>query len=109
MGNILYTLNMDNQLVTMDLETLEFSTDDNFQIAAQPTRFACIVASENYVFIIDKDQFQIFSFSNSTWLSRTPTMNIQRHYSSCNVVNDHLYVIGGWSEEPTDSIEYINI
>eukprot|EP01084_Bolivina_argentea_P035506 65852_1 len=73
----------------------------------------CVTSNNEYIFIIGgwvsgysgtpvKD-FHIYNRNRTTWSTGT-SLNNGRHYHSCNVVENTVYIIGGVG----NSIEYIN-
>ena len=58
---------------------------------------------------IESNEFQIYNILNDSWNVNTPRINIPRYYSTCNTLQDTIYIIGGATTTiALDTIECIN-
>eukprot|EP01084_Bolivina_argentea_P096193 172934_1 len=101
------------------------SSTQNINAIAKPQsdtkiHFVCIQHTGNYILFLGGanwssgtrlNTFRIYDITQGTWITNGPNMKQARSNHACNIVNNKLYVIGGYLTDTTQSnkIEVIDI
>eukprot|EP01083_Nonionella_stella_P167376 562401_1 len=101
-------------LSVYDLSTSAFNKPTTYgDDMTAATAYRCLVNYEQYLFIGGGSDssghfyasFSIYDITQNEWNTGT-VIQVARGTHSCNIVENSLYVIGGWAHKPLDSIEY---
>ena len=121
--NILYIYNRDTSpytqgINTLDLLTLDFTNNDIEIGTISSTNHPCLASislEKDYLIVIGgsgpNDNTRLFDIQADSWIMNSwePKLNTARRNHVCEVVDQQIYAIGGFTSTEISSIEVLDI